>query len=368
MSHFPKPIKPVDDNPVEMLRWYYEYARWSWHTLAATDMNTPADRPVAERARWSRTISGNVRALSPLRKVFMAVCVLGIPYFINAGIAVISVDLKDGASSIVYFAIAGALSMLFFWTWEVLLELGVLNRILALVLLGVLTIVVFRKSVTWAVNTSERAAIESEVKDAHDGVQDTVNHKMFQQLGRQQPTTTLPTDNCPPTAPRKIQTEVLDFPFVIPGVWVNSNTWDFIVNHRGSSPSYNVEILFLDRVKLEQVTKGKTALTSEEIESYQKIIRYDEIDPKGRGSIFARQFLWTPPNPDHEHYSINITWRDGTIFEDLRIERLGDKWFWAMQLTDRETNKVLVNCNDKGFPNGNPQVKACFPEMTLPGT
>ena len=69
--------------------------------------------------------------------------------------------------------------MLFFWTWEVLLELGVLNRILALVLLGVLTIVVFRKSVTWAVNTSERAAVESEVKDAHDGVQDTVNHKMF---------------------------------------------------------------------------------------------------------------------------------------------------------------------------------------------
>jgi len=157
------------------------------------------------------------------------------------------------------------------------------------------------------------------------------------------------------------------FVYLAPGPWILTGAWDFIVSHRGPDPSYNVEILCVDKVKQEQVlSAGKAFLTPADLDSYQFLRKFAEVDPKGRGSVFATQILWAPPVPDHERYAIEVAWRDGRVHQDLQIERIDDKWFWATQITDLETKKVLVNCKDKGFPYGPAGDKPCFPEMAIP--
>lgn len=94
------------------------------------------------------------------------------------------------------------------------------------------------------------------------------------------------------------------FVFVVPGVWLNGDTWDFIVNHRGPKTNYTVEVLFVDEDRKKRVVAARSTLSSADIESYEKIFRYPEISPQGHGSIFATQFQWRPLNPEHEHYGL----------------------------------------------------------------
>jgi len=146
-------------------------------------------------------------------------------------------------------------------------------------------------------------------------------------------------------------------------VWLNSSTWDFLVTRRGPDAIFNVEFLFVDTVKQKQVVAGRTSITPADINSYQSILNFPELDAHGYGSVFATQFLWTPPDADHEHYDITVSWRDGSVNEDLGIERVNGKVFWAMSIKDRVSGKVLVDCKDKGFPVGEPKQHGCFPEM-----
>jgi len=159
--------------------------------------------------------------------------------------------------------------------------------------------------------------------------------------------------------------------FLAPGVWVGTKPgypatggWDFIVSHRGPQTSFNVEILFVDEVKMKMVLQpAKTSLSTDELNSYQSLLRYPEIDAYGRGEIFAKQFIWEPPNPDHEHFRVDITWRDGTIHEELFIERVTGKFYYSMNVKDRNTGAMLFDCKDDGFPFGAPKKERCFPSV-----
>jgi hypothetical protein len=218
--------------------------------------------------------------------------------------------------------------------------------------------------------TADEAALASESKDEYEGMRDAMQIRMYYALTKQQ--ALLQSPESPGTVghrplPPTPQPARPSFVFVVPGVVLNGNSWDFIVNHRGPEPSFNVEILFVDDVKKDQTIKGRTSITVDQLNSYQTMLRCPEIDPKGRGSIFATQFIWTPPVFDHERYLIDITWREGTVHQELQVERVEEKWFWATQITNRENGKLLADCKDKGFPYGPPKSKACFPEMLQPG-
>jgi hypothetical protein len=57
------------------------------------------------------------------------------------------------------------------------------------------------------------------------------------------------------TAHRNIEERLRpSFVFVVPGVWLNGDTWDFIINHRGPKTSYRTEILFVDQDRKDYVT------------------------------------------------------------------------------------------------------------------
>jgi hypothetical protein len=272
----------------------------------------------------------------------------------------------EAGRAILFFAAAAVNATLFFWIWEEITELRLIYRRLAMIVLGALAVVSFYYGARWVCDKADETSRETTIRIAHDSATDVMTKVMYAELKKQEPKPIASQKPVQAREPQKPPPKTESFVFVVPGVWLNGNTWDFIVNHRGPDPSYHVEILFADLVKKKQVIGNRTSISPADINSYQAILNYDEIDPKGRGSIFAKQFLWTPPVADHEEYSIEITWRDGSVHQDLQIERVNEKWFWATQIKDRESGKALVNCKDKGFPRGGPPDNACFPAMTLP--
>jgi hypothetical protein len=150
-------------------------------------------------------------------------------------------------------------------------------------------------------------------------------------------------------------------------VILNGNSWDFIINHRGPKSSESVEILFVDKDREQDALKrSPTYLSSEAIQTYQRILRFPEVNPTNRGNIFAKQFVWTPLVLDHEHYVIDITAKDRTVHQELQIERVKDKWLCATQLTDRKSGKQLLSCKDVDFRYGDKAPIRCFPEVTQP--
>lgn len=150
------------------------------------------------------------------------------------------------------------------------------------------------------------------------------------------------------------------FVFVIPGVVLNGDTWDFVVQHRGSKTTYSTQILFQDDDRLEYLRRTKEALAPEDVNGYQFLLSIPEVNPKGRGSIFAKQFQWKPFNFANSHFTAEITWRDGGAHEEIRIARIQNNWKYAISLDDKETGKNLFRCKDDGFPAVDP-LPPCFP-------
>jgi hypothetical protein len=175
------------------------------------------------------------------------------------------------------------------------------------------------------------------------------------------------------------------FAFIAPGVVVNGDTWLFVVNQRGPQTLYNAEILLVDEDRVAML-KYKTTVTPSDVASSQFLFRLPEIDPKGRGSVFAKQFLWTPAWFEHEHYSVEITTREAKFHEKLQIEKLTSSgWKYTMTVTNVERGKLLLACRDRGFPrpnearwkalspsfshflfSNNKKLPECFPRVTQP--
>lgn len=158
------------------------------------------------------------------------------------------------------------------------------------------------------------------------------------------------------------------FVFLVPGVVLNGDTWDFIVNQRGPETLYNVEFLFTDEDKAAELRRRKE-ITPSDLGNMQQSFRFPEVDPKGRGSIFAKQFPWKPFSLEHEHFSVEITTRNARFHEDMRIEKVSNKWVEEISVKEADKNKMLLACRDEEFPyaaSSREKLSRCFPEITQP--
>jgi hypothetical protein len=155
------------------------------------------------------------------------------------------------------------------------------------------------------------------------------------------------------------------FVFAAPGVWLNEDTWAFLMNHRGPKTSYNTQILFVDQDRKDALTHMQTSLSPADINIFQGLLSFSEVNPMGRGSIFAQQFLWKPFSPTHSHFNAEITWRDGAVHQELEIAKRQEKWTYRMKVIDRDSGKILLWCHDKDFPSNEP-TPPCFPAAVQP--
>jgi hypothetical protein len=156
------------------------------------------------------------------------------------------------------------------------------------------------------------------------------------------------------------------FVFVSPGPLFNNDTWDLISNHRGSKTSYTVQILFQDQDRLGYLRQTQPTISPSDFDSEQLLPSIPEVNPMGRGSIFAQQFQWKPFNLNHSHFDVNVKWRDGMVHEVLEIAKVQDKWVFLMNVTDSTRHRILLACHDKDFPSTEP-MPVCFPAFTEPG-
>jgi hypothetical protein len=154
--------------------------------------------------------------------------------------------------------------------------------------------------------------------------------------------------------------------YVAPGVWADGSQWHMLVRHFGPNPVYNIELLFVDQDRHKAAAAQSSPLTPDQLSNLDVTLRFAEIDPIE--GIWAKQFVWQPLNPDHEHYDVGIVSREGAFSEDLRIERVHEKWYWEMKLTDGKTGRTIVHCRDNGFPE-HPRWRLwalpnCFPDYS----
>ncbi len=79
------------------------------------------------------------------------------------------------------------------------------------------------------------------------------------------------------------------------------------------------QILFVDEDRLEYLRRTAQSVTPQDVSSFQFLLPLSEVNPKGRGTIFARQFQWKPFSLATSHFTAEITWRDGAAHEEIRI-------------------------------------------------
>jgi len=283
--------------------------------------------------KFSEKILANFSTFSSLRKAITGFFLFFIPICVSLAFNEDGVNPLNPAPPIWWFTATAVMTILAFWLWEELVETTQQQRSVFLVIVGCIIIAVYRHEVRFIMDAADASAYAQEAQNAYEGTQEGLTRRLLAALKASPPPAALASTKSPtqqvgavPPKPK------FSYPFMVPGVWLLPSTWDFIINHRGEAPSYNVEMLFQDTIKQKQVLADKTSITPSDINSYQTIINLPEVDPKGRGSVFAKQFLWNPSTPDHEQYAIEITWRDGSAHEDISIEKVNDKWFYAMKV------------------------------------
>ena len=137
------------------------------------------------------------------------------------------------------------------------------------------------------------------------------------------------------------------FVFVKPGVWLNNDTWYFILEHRGTEPVYNIEIIFTDEDRRRAFAADNSRLDL--ARQTDTILNLPEIDPGNVG--YAKYFLWKPLVPEHEHFEAFISHRSGHAKQSLRIERIDGQWRFATRVVDTDRKMVLIECRDAAFPS-----------------
>jgi hypothetical protein len=156
------------------------------------------------------------------------------------------------------------------------------------------------------------------------------------------------------------------FLLIAPGVWLTGPVpqWYFLVQHRGPENAFHVQIIFQDLDRTEK-TRRQPVATPEGIRQEVQQFEFPEIDA-GPGFGVPPHFLWSPLDPDHEHFSAVIGHRGGRVSQDLRIEHIGGKWQYALRV-ETPQHKKLYECRDPNFPSTIREYadvrRPCFPDV-----
>lgn len=180
-----------------------------------------------------------------------------------------------------------------------------------------------------------------------------VPRSIREQANHQPPPPTVPAvwQKLPPLVFIKtINAPLPSFVFVVPGVVVNENAWDFIIKHEGPQEVESIDLMFVDSNKLRTIQKTTPPQTVVLPSQYSVFLHIDKVYPKGRGSLFAKQFIWKPESLEHEQYAIDVSASSGRFHEDLFVEQVEGKWTDAAKVQDVDTKRIIFACRDHNFP------------------
>jgi hypothetical protein len=104
----------------------------------------------------------------------------------------------------------------------------------------------------------------------------------------------------------------------------DSSTWIMLLLHYGPSTAYNCKIEFFDddrkNIAHEWLVKHPdTPFPPAEIAGESQ--KHIDVGEAGQGGSIGN-FQWNPLDPDRQHYSVNITCRDGVFVEKWEVTRV----------------------------------------------
>lgn len=152
------------------------------------------------------------------------------------------------------------------------------------------------------------------------------------------------------------------FVFVMPLSWSETRkAWTLCAEHQGKPDTlFNVQIDWVDSIPAGTLPVNR-------------VPAIPEIDATANVIDQSRCFLAPASEADHQHFLFTISHRTGNLIENLRIERVKDKWNYAVSVNDstpREPGEqlpALIECRDKDFPRGvlgyNSQLNPCVPKV-----
>jgi hypothetical protein len=162
-------------------------------------------------------------------------------------------------------------------------------------------------------------------------------------------------------------------PFVI-GAPLGENyspKWLMMIHHYGSEPAYNCDIGFsdLDRKNIEHewlVKHPNSSFPPHNLAGEsQKSFHIAESDPLG----IPAKFEWSPLDPNHQHYDVEIVCRNGQFSEDWEVVRvrgfLRTKIKIERFFQSEQRSEPVYSCADPSLESGESEVdpKKRFPKI-----
>ena len=136
------------------------------------------------------------------------------------------------------------------------------------------------------------------------------------------------------------------FVYVVPdGQIHNSTSWQFSLKPHGPEHLFNIQMFFSEMAP----QLSNRGLTTKEIRRSTLSLIWAELDAGTKITGPPTSFTYSPLVPDHGHFFITVSYRGGNIIEDLFIERVADKWAYAIRAGIPGEGTVF-ECRDSGFP------------------
>jgi hypothetical protein len=195
-----------------------------------------------------------------------------------------------------------------------------------------------------------------------------------------------PAPFVPMPSPSLIVTpESQSYLIIKPQLLLNKNEWSFLIEHRGNEPLFNVQGVVRDLDRFQATTQRiqRGGFSERELAELTKgtetVVKAPEIDPGNKSYEALRTFYIKPFSPLHAHFSVYITYREGSTEyateQTLRIESVGTddagapKIQYATRIIDSKSRGVLIECKDPEFRSDgewSAALQPCFPYFLAP--
>ena len=119
-----------------------------------------------------------------------------------------------------------------------------------------------------------------------------------------------------------------------------------VVIHQGEYPMYDVKVRIVDQDQWNKI--GRTDTSLEALREAETYIEIGNLPPK---RVSMPRLRWQMPYRQEVNYLVEISARNGSVTELLRLRRVAGEWRWALRVTrDMEGKIPLVEEIEPEFP------------------
>ncbi len=110
-----------------------------------------------------------------------------------------------------------------------------------------------------------------------------------------------------------------------------------VVIHQGRYPLYDVSVRIVDQDKWNKI--GRVDSSLEALRQAEAYLQVGNLPPK---RVHLPRQRWLMPNRQQVNYLVEISARNGSVTELLRLRRVAGEWRWALRVTRGMEGEILL--------------------------